>query len=214
MPVPEHLQSLISKVLAGDTDAIALLAPPVSELVVSVEGTPTPPTAIRVVYYAYTFSSWRELAAEGKWWDRERLSTTRVFDALVSPRSSSSPSSGFVRRSPWQRHWLLLTSVVGTAFYMSRISSETAAKRSSDAAALCYYLLVFASALCGDYSLLPSLSGCSVVARLSSAFIVICATTLRSREGSGWWGAAHSAVLPLTQLILALHGSKLQAALS
>jgi hypothetical protein len=111
LAVPSHIERLAEKVLAGDTDAIHLLGTPPDALLRSRandtrHAPPEPPTAIRAEFYKYTFSSWQALRQDGRWWERELLSTPTIFERRRGRRSA-------VRRSPWQRHWLLVGSVVG-----------------------------------------------------------------------------------------------------
>ena len=150
LPLPPHISTLASKVLAGDTDAMQLLGTPVDELLVradhmaaahimrnatakieaeaeaEVSSRLLPPTAIRAEFYSYTFSSWDGLWKEGRWWDRQLLSRPVIIEqaAGASPVSTGGAAPGGgrgkgrgrdaeVRRSTWQRHWLMMGSVLG-----------------------------------------------------------------------------------------------------
>ena len=208
LPLPSHISTLAGKVLAGDTDAMQLLATPVEELLsagrtrrnATAEGAEMeegkenqtaevassrllPPTAIRADFYSYTFSSWDGLWREGLWWDRQLLSRPVIIEpsAGMSPAGPSSmasspphssvlfstlllltppllpsplhssllsdsptaflsplaadPNDGSrgkgrgrdVRRSAWQRHWLLLGSVLGVHLAARSVLMEPSA---------------------------------------------------------------------------------------
>jgi hypothetical protein len=136
LQVPRFVQTLAAKVLAGDTDAISLTGTPAVGTLLLLDdsddttaaaaastaataSTPVatsrvkkplrPPKAIRADYWTYRFSTWEEWRSEGVWWVRERLSKPTVYRDVdvVLPRRER------VRRSPWQRPWVLLLAVAG-----------------------------------------------------------------------------------------------------
>ena len=80
------------------------------------------PTAIRAEFYSYRFSDWKALWTKGEWWSREQMSKPRVFEAAASTQGNKrkkvggkkdEPERQQHRRSPWQRHWLLLAACTG-----------------------------------------------------------------------------------------------------
>ena len=156
IPVPEHVSVLISKVLRGDTDAIGLLRTPEAELLlprakVAASSAPagrTPPTAIKAVFYSYTFSDWAALWHEGRWWERRPLSKPVVFEA---PTKAADPSR--VRVSPPQRYWLVLGSVAGCTLALSSLLHDWCGLAVAlwRLAAVGTYALAGALALAGDY---------------------------------------------------------------
>jgi len=167
MPLPGHVSVLITKILAGDTDAIGLMGTSASQLLRQTpperKGAPArgpffAPTAIRADYFAYQFSTWRELSMRGEWWSRARISNAYVFERAPNVKASWGPSA---RRTPWQRHWLLALSVLG--MYMtisSTLTNSLASDRRATLAlalgrgvvAFAYYLICFGSALSADYT--------------------------------------------------------------
>jgi hypothetical protein len=81
----------------------------------------SPPTAVRAEFYSYTFSSPEDLREKGVWWDRERMSRPQVIEAELrgeTHRRRGEATGGgerrtSVRRTPWQRHWVLFFAAVG-----------------------------------------------------------------------------------------------------
>ena len=134
LSVPRHIQTLVQKVLSGDTDAMHLLGTPpeaLLRLTTNTSGAQSP-TAIRADFYSYTFTSWEALWRHGRWWDRQRLSNPVVFERgspLPRPSAASVAAAGNrlgVRRSPWQRFWLLMGAAMGIFLSMrSLLTSQT-----------------------------------------------------------------------------------------
>lgn len=119
--LPPIARSLISAILRGDTDAAGLVAPQASELLRpaarggSNSGV-APPTAIQARFYRYTFTTPASAAAaQGEWWSREPLSqrdrpqSFLAIDEVDNATAQRRPC----RRSPAERPWLLLLSVLG-----------------------------------------------------------------------------------------------------
>ena len=188
LPVPNHVQALVDKVLGGDTDAMNLLGTPSEDLLrlssasrlTDSDGTgtsdggnshakPTPPTAIKAEFYSFTFSNWDRLLHEGRWWDRELLSRPVIFErSATHPRPTRSQVAAAgnnlgVRRSPWQRHWLMLGAAVGVhasvrgllgpSIFPTTVGSTAIAcvNLLNHMAALAIYGLIAALALTSDY---------------------------------------------------------------
>ena len=97
------------------------------------------------------YTSPEELRAEGRWWNRERISTVSVVEAPDPAAGGGSVSR--VRRTPWQRHWLLGGSVLGLAACL--VSARGAARLHlrllCDMIGLCSYGAVFAVVFSADY---------------------------------------------------------------
>ncbi len=129
--VPNYHVKLVQKVLAGDTDAIGLLGTPASALLrpeLHNADTSTsalsPPTAIKVEFFRYTFSNWTRLLNAGEWWDREQMTAPLLFEPDRVTRCNletvTDDCDQIVRRQPWERHWLLLIATIGVAFELRR----------------------------------------------------------------------------------------------
>jgi len=196
MTVPGVIQTLIAKIMAGDTDAIGLVGTP-PQLLLDHQG--VPPTAIRADFYSYQFSEWSELL-QGIWWKREPIPGSSPF--LFTPDPSQKHSrhqQPQTRKSAPQRHWILLMSVVGTFLAVSgclemalgRIYSQkkVVTQRNSHHSpgwwfrpffflSLPFFLFCFYIALFSDYPpFLPSFN-LSLLSTLASAFVVISGTPL------------------------------------
>eukprot|EP01050_Picozoa_sp_SAG11_P028133 SAG11_NODE_7407_length_1148_cov_1.342231_1_plen_167_part_10 len=118
LALPGFVNTLLEKILAGDTDAAGLVAPQAAGLY-GPTGL-TPPTAIRGRCYKYTFSDWAQLSTNATWWRRAKVKgdTAKVLtaaNAWKAPATTSdrTAAGGWIRppavwRSPAQRPWLLL----------------------------------------------------------------------------------------------------------
>merc|ERR1712118_218960 len=103
--LPPIVESLVSKLLAGDTQAAGLLGTPRSELYVNGSS----PTAIRSSYHLYSFSDWESLSQRGEWWRRAEVPGARqIFTA------KNRAWQGPVSKDPEERQWLLFLSALGT----------------------------------------------------------------------------------------------------
>lgn len=176
---------------------------------------PMPPTAIKAEFYSYKFSSWDGLLHQGRWWDRELLSRPVIFERSPKrPRPSRSQvaaagNSLGVRRTPWQRHWLLLGASVGMHLsirgLLGLICSSTDIGGNAIAyvsllnhmAVLLIYGLVAALALLSDYpnsditrrmSSSTPLHGFSGIVLLLPAFAILAPT-----QAVTVWRAARAA---------------------
>eukprot|EP00039_Didymoeca_costata_P005376 m.81129 g.81129 ORF g.81129 m.81129 type:complete len:871 (+) comp12791_c0_seq2:263-2875(+) len=122
---PSIVTSLISKILAGDTDAVLLLHTPLNKVF---DDHGRPPTAIRASFEKYWYTSWDHLKKTGEWWTRSKIpgERSKIYfrnDFQWKPNKSDKKMQQ-VRRGVWERHWLLLYSVFG-AFMAVRENFNT-----------------------------------------------------------------------------------------
>ena len=116
LPIPPIIKAMIDKVLIGDSDAIGLMDTPRKELFRCVSHNDSdrkltchPPTAVRARYYLYNYSSWSDLTNNGSWWTREAISKP----IIILSKAGSDGMLPESKKTPSQRHWILLTSVLG-----------------------------------------------------------------------------------------------------
>eukprot|EP01062_Namystynia_karyoxenos_P025788 TRINITY_DN2021_c0_g3_i1.p1 TRINITY_DN2021_c0_g3~~TRINITY_DN2021_c0_g3_i1.p1 ORF type:complete len:850 (+),score=237.61 TRINITY_DN2021_c0_g3_i1:86-2635(+) len=108
--LPPFLNTLLEKILRGDTDAAGLLAEPLGELLRGAEA----PQAVRAEYYMYTFTppgAAPQPGAVGKWWSRTPIAGERP---IVRTRAGLGRSRG-VRRSPPARGAIMVAAACGCA---------------------------------------------------------------------------------------------------
>ena len=177
LPIPALLSTLIAKVLRGDTDAIGLLETPETALLLrahdgasdggaadgggsgkkasgaSSAPRPKPPTAVRAIYYSYTFSEWDALWRYGRWWEREPISTPVIFEAPPATAPPATARSGSVRVSPPQRFELIGLSATGAALALGCLLHEGQGRLGMlwRLGALAVYALAAAFTLTSDY---------------------------------------------------------------
>jgi hypothetical protein len=179
LPIPALLSTLIAKVLRGDTDAIGLLETPETALLLrahdgasdggaaahggggggkkasgaSSAPRPRPPTAVRAIYYSYTFSEWDALWRYGRWWEREPISTPVIFEAPPATAPPATARSGSVRVSPPQRFELIGLSATGAALALGCLLHEGQGQLVMlwRLGALAVYALAAAFTLTSDY---------------------------------------------------------------
>lgn len=116
LPLPGFITELNRRIMQGDTDAMGLVAPQTSGLLLASDSQDAAaklaaPTAIRARYYKYTFT---DPGSDG-WWKRERLSgdTDKLF---LPPTDAEMAGKAPPRKSPPHRAWLLLMCTCGAAF--------------------------------------------------------------------------------------------------
>jgi hypothetical protein len=160
MPVPAIVKRMVDGILRGDTDAMGLLANDRDDLLRCERSEDDgavvfchPPTAVRARYYLYTYSSPSELAVNGTWWSREAISKPSV---LLGKRGMKDGENK-LRRSPWQRHWIMLIAVCGvvsivqTAPFYRRCTNYSMKTFIFRVVVLLSFLVSFVFALTADY---------------------------------------------------------------
>jgi len=103
--VPRFIENLAQKILAGDTDAIGLMATPRQQLMGG-NSTSSPPTAIKAEYYRYSFSRWEDLRDRGQWWTRQPIPDCPP--QIILPKAQQA-----VREGSTYRSWSLGSSALG-----------------------------------------------------------------------------------------------------
>ena len=128
--VPRFIEILISKILAGDTDALSLMG-------TNLNG--TTPLAIKAEYYLYYFSEPEELKENGVWWTRKPIpnAKAKLYTQLENKWPSSVTQAEIVHRN-----WLLLLSTVAICISVKYLLQET---RPFNVLCYCGYLLTFAA---------------------------------------------------------------------
>ena len=111
LPLPQIAKTLSKKLLAGDYDALQLLANPRDLLK---DG--KPPTAIKAQFFKYSFSDPEELLSSGDWWRKEQMSRPYI---LTIDDSNDEP----VRDTYFSR-WILL-SLSAVAVHVSFITRSS-----------------------------------------------------------------------------------------
>eukprot|EP00939_MAST-03C_sp_MAST-3C-sp1_P003903 g3903.t1 len=167
LPIPNILRSLVGKILSGDADAVSLMSPAFRDIVRCDDADGVhrcrPPTAVRLRYFLYTFSSWEALIRNGTWWKRVPLSRSAIFLSDRETTESRVEKSSILYCAVEERQWLLLISVAVVASMLvvrgaldrgvDRWTPRVIRITSDRAFELCVFAaIVFGAAFCSDYS--------------------------------------------------------------
>lgn len=119
---PVFMEILLTKVMAGDTQAAALLGSSLSEIFGPEN---TAPKMVRSTLYLYTFSDWKDIL-RGIWWHREEPPGSP--GALVMDRIPLKKEE--VSQLPPTRDWSLLLSTLGIICCLSCVLQDGLANHS------------------------------------------------------------------------------------
>ena len=140
LPVPDFVDTLIKKILAGDTDAIDLTGTRRADLL-GTGPSPRPPTGIKAQYFWFNFTS---NSSHSDWWLRSDVRNngaiiwTRADDRWPSARSSAL----------YRRHLLCVAAVSAALALLSTYDPAlNQRQRVASAASALVFLVAFAATL-------------------------------------------------------------------
>lgn len=145
LQIPLFIKSLISKILAGDTDAASLMGTKLDKS----------PNAIKAQFYLYEFSDKDQLFNEGKWWKRTELPNSQI--QLFTKNADK--WNGDVTISNPQRNWFLFFIVLGFVFSLNNFYDSPKSIYIFNFILLLIFALLFIFIQSVEYNRVPTFLG-------------------------------------------------------